>query len=62
MIRRELPLTVIASLVEPVAQAKREFCFVLALAVADSEFIPVFAWAPEYSADSTPSEYSRAEL
>ena len=36
MIRRELPLTVSASPVEPVAKAKREFSFVLALAAACS--------------------------
>ena len=36
MIRRELPLTVIASPVEPVALAKRGFSFVLALAAAGS--------------------------
>jgi hypothetical protein len=38
MIRRELPLTVIASPVEPVALAKRGFSFVLALAAAGSVF------------------------
>jgi hypothetical protein len=36
MIRRELPLTVIASPVEPVALAKRGFSFVLASAAAGS--------------------------
>jgi hypothetical protein len=36
MIRRELPLTVIASPAEPVAEGKREFCFVLASAAAGS--------------------------
>jgi hypothetical protein len=38
MIRRELPLTVIASPVEPVAWAKRGFSFVLALPAASSVF------------------------
>ena len=38
MIRRELPLTVVASQVEPVAEAKRGFSFVLALAAAGSVF------------------------
>ena len=36
LIRRELPLTVIASPAEPVAYAKRGFSFVLASAAADS--------------------------
>src|ERR1700727_2372092 len=38
MIRRELPLTVVASQVEPVAGAKGGFSFVLALAAAGSVF------------------------
>jgi hypothetical protein len=36
MIRRELPLTVIASPAEPVAEGKRGLSFVLALAAAGS--------------------------
>jgi hypothetical protein len=36
MIRRELPLTVIASPAEPVALGERGFSFVLALAAAGS--------------------------
>ena len=38
MIRRELPLTVVASQVEPVAEAKRGFSFMLALAAAGSVY------------------------
>jgi hypothetical protein len=66
MIRRELPLTVIANPAEPVAEAERGFSFVLARAAAGSVF-EMASQRPKLSypraLDAAPSQLAgRADL